>query len=317
MAKSDFYDIVTMKNVRVSIPKSNHFTVGTSPYHAHQHGLAIDIYQDLSLENYEALSPVSGKVIKTKMLIAPKAKFKDGIDNDYITLISNSRDSEVVYKILHVEPKVQVGEQIGIGDYIGRTIRNGYFAYWSSPHLHLELRPSNDAIRASGGRSFSLAIENKNQIRERAKKNYLKQIPIKIQSVFPEFLLALLPKNFYHKIKPIYGVKGSINRINCILDGGIPHYKNGILIFQQEYNNDSINSIHFLDCKIGTLCELRGQFGLFKFDSVKFFLNNKEIRGISFFLANFLPFVKIIPYKKNEFSFYSKSTQYLSIVNHP
>ena len=46
-----FYDIVKMVDLQVSIPETSHFSVGTSPYYAHQHGLAIDIYQNLFLEN--------------------------------------------------------------------------------------------------------------------------------------------------------------------------------------------------------------------------------------------------------------------------
>ena len=60
---SEFYDIAKMDDIQVSIPKTSHFSIGTSPYYAHQHGLAIDIYHDLSLSNYEVLSPVSGKIL--------------------------------------------------------------------------------------------------------------------------------------------------------------------------------------------------------------------------------------------------------------
>ncbi|MFW9823203.1 MAG: hypothetical protein ACFFE4_09725, partial [Candidatus Thorarchaeota archaeon] len=158
MTKSDFYDIVKTDDTQVSIPHSSHFTIGTSPYYAHQHALGIDIYHSLFLENYEVLSPVSGEILKVKTLIAPKPKFKGGIDKDYIILVSNPHNPEITYKILHVRPdSVQVGNTIEIGELLGTTIRNGYFAYWSSPHLHLEIRPSNDAIRATGGRTFSLA----------------------------------------------------------------------------------------------------------------------------------------------------------------
>lgn len=97
MTKSEFYNIINKDNINVSIPQNSHFTVGTSPYYAHQHGLAIDIYHDLSLKNYDVLSPISGKVIKTKTLIAPKPKFFEGIKEDYLILISNSHNPEIVF----------------------------------------------------------------------------------------------------------------------------------------------------------------------------------------------------------------------------
>ena len=65
---SGFYDIVRTEDLHISIPETSHFSIGTSPYYAHQHGLAIDIYHNLTLENYEVLSPVSGNIIKIKPL---------------------------------------------------------------------------------------------------------------------------------------------------------------------------------------------------------------------------------------------------------
>ena len=183
MTKSEFYNIINRDNINVSIPQNSHFTVGTSPYYAHQHGLAIDIYHDLSLKNYEVLSPISGKVIKTKTLIAPKPKFFDGIKEDYLTLISNSHNPETVFKIMHVKPSVQVGQKVEVGDILGKTIRNGYFAYWSSPHLHLEIRPIMDAIRARGGKTFSLVIKNRHKIADNKNDFYMEKIPVIISSI--------------------------------------------------------------------------------------------------------------------------------------
>ncbi len=314
MPKSKFYDIVKMDNIRVSILKTSHFSVGTSPYYAHQHGLAIDIYQNLTLKNYDVLSPVSGKVLKIKTLAAPKPKFPDGIDNDYLLLISNPSNSDLLWKIMHVKPVLKVGDEIKVGDFLGETIRNGYFAYWSSPHLHLEVRSVTDAVRARGGINFSLALNEKCKSQNVSEDITTTQIPIKIHSVYPEMVLANLPQHFYRKISPITGVITRVGNLECILDGGIPHYKIGTIISPRKFNSDSSQSIFFGTNKIGTLNETNGQFGFFKFDDIKFLLNDKEIRGISLYLANFLPLIKIIPYEKNEFLFEPKSTQYLSIL---
>ncbi|MFW9819553.1 MAG: hypothetical protein ACFFE5_08075 [Candidatus Thorarchaeota archaeon] len=315
MSKSEFFDIINLDELRVSIPKTSHFSVGTSPYYAHQHGLAIDIYHDLALENYDVISPISGKVLKIKTLKAPKPRFMDGIDVDYLTLISNQSNSESVWKLMHVNPVVDVGDEVRIGDLLGKTIRNGYFAYWSSPHLHLELRPSNDAIRARGGKEFSLAIENEKTVTQISKKEDVNEIPIEIKSIYPEMILANLPKHFYHNLYPFYGVKARINNNKCILDGGIPHYKIGTVICKQKYFFDKNFPVYFGAHKVGNLHETNGQFGFLKFEDVKVFLNNIEIRGISLYLANFYPLIKLIPYRKNEFSFKPKSIQHLKVMS--
>ncbi len=313
MPKSEFYNIVKMDDIQVSIPKTSHFSIGTSPYYSHQHGLAIDVYHNLTLDNYNVVSPVAGKILKIKKLKAPKPKFLKGVDFDYLILISNFSNSDIVWKLMHVKPFIQLGDKIEIGDPIGKTIRNGYFAYWSSPHLHLELRPFNDAIRARGGKNFSLTIENGDNKAETIEKLDTAQIPIEIHSIFPEMILAYFPEHFYHKMFPICGVKVRVNHLNCILDGGIPHYKIGTILFQQEHKPDKYHSVYLGSHNIGTLHELVGQFGFLKFESIQFFLNNKEIRGISLYLANFLPLIKLIPYEQKQFSFSKKSTQYLHI----
>lgn len=314
MTNSEFYEIVQMNDVRVSIPQTSHFTIGTSPYYAHQHGLAIDVYHNLSLENYEVLSPVSGKILKIKSLIAPKPKFSNGINRDYLILIENPSNSKILWKLMHVKPPFNVGEKVEVGDLLGETIRNGYFAYWSSPHMHLEIRPVRDAIRARGGVNFSLSIKEKDRDQENIKDINMTPIPVKIHSVYPEMILANLPQHFYHNSFPIYGVKIRVGNIECILDGGIPHYIIGTAISQYGFNSDIPQSVYLGNNKIGTLHENTKQFGFFKFDSVKLYLNNKEIRGISLYLANFLPLIKIIPHNRNEFSFKLNSIQYLTMV---
>ncbi len=313
MSKSEFYDIVKMDDLRISIPNTSHFSLGTSPYYAHQHGLAIDIYHNLTLKNYEVLSPISGKVLKIKTLKAPKPRFIDGIDLDYLILVVNHKFPRLLWKMMHVKPIVKVGDFVKTGDLLGKTIRNGYFAYWSSPHIHLELRPSNDAIRARGGKDLTLAIESENAVQEISEQEFISEIPIEIKFIYPEIILANLPRHLYHNLFPFYGVKARVNNMACILDGGIPHYRIGTVISQEKTSFEKNSPVYFGELKVGNLHETNGQFGFLKFEDLKFFLNNIEIRGISFYLANFYPLIKIIPYRKNEFSFKPKSIQYLRL----
>ena len=313
MSTPGFYDIARTEELHISIPETSHFSIGTSPYYAHQHGLAIDIYHDLSLENYEVLSPVAGKILKIKPLIAPKPKFAGGLDIDYLLLISNPSNPKLVWKLMHVKPFGKVGDQVKIGTPLGKTIRNGYFAYWSSPHVHLEVRLSENAIRARGGKDFSLMFEtNENLTNAGIKVNYRK-VPVEIIKICPEFILGRFPESFYYKIPPIQGVKAKVNHFDCLLDGGVPHYKIGTVISERNHSFNASSSVYLGDNKIGTLHETKEQLGFLKFDSINFSLNDTEIRGISFYLAKFLPLIKIIPYRKNQFFFKPNTIQNLSI----
>ncbi len=317
MPASQFYEIVNSENVSVSIPKTSHFSIGTSPYYAHQYGLAIDIYHEISLENYEVLSPISGRVIKKKTLIAPNPRFSGGINKEYLTLIQNKDNPKTVFKLLHVDPIVKKGQYIEVGDVLGTTIRNGYFATWSSPHLHLEIRSKEDSIRASGGKPFYLYFKDINQREKNLKENYNDKIPITIDAIFQNYFLAHLPEDLYYKIDPYIGVKGKNLNSDCIIDGGIPIYKRGIAIFNTEFKSEYLASTFLNGQKIGALWNQRRNFGFIKFDQVKFYLNDKEIRGISLFLANFKPFIKIIPYDIKDYVCDVNSIHYLSLVSVP
>jgi len=311
LSKSEFYKIIDEESVKVRIPQQNHFSVGTSPYYAHQHGLAIDIYHELSLNSYDALSPVFGRVIEVKKMIAPKPRFSEGINKEFLILIENTENSDIVYKFLHIEPSVKIGQKIEVGDVIGTTIRNGYFAPWSSPHLHLEIRAKKDMVRARGGKDFSLLFDNISQ-QQNSKELYGENnIPIIIKSIFPEFFLAELPDNLYYKISPFIGVRGKYLNSDCIIDGGIPMYKHGILLFKNINNFEKKVPALFNGKVIGLLTGKRGKIGFFDFDQIHIFLNNIEIRGVSFFLANFKPFIKIIPYNMEEHNYDVKSIQSL------
>jgi len=316
MTKRNFYNIIKTEELHVSILEKSHFSIGTSPYYAHQYGLAVDIYQKTSLENYKVSSPVAGEIVNIKELKAPKPKFKDGVNKEYLILVKNKNNEEKVYKTLHVRPCVDVGDTIEIGDILGTTIRNGYFAYWSSPHIHLEIRPSTDAIRARGSAPFDLLFgkeDNNIKNSKNVKTKKLNKIPIKVKKILPEFLLASLPLSHYLYLDPFYGVKGSVGKKVCMLDGGMPIYKNGIIIFRENEKHPNSNSVYFGSRQIGILKSIRKRLGFFDFNDIKFFLDEREIRGISLFLANFKPLIKIIPIKKNSFSFKMNSRHYLTI----
>lgn len=315
MAGHEFVTIIESDIARIAMPRTAHFSLGTSPYPAHENGLAIDIYQELKLGNYEVLSPVEGEVLEIREMLAPKPKFNEGIDMEYLTLISNPDNPEVAYKILHVKQCVKKGDIIKIGDLLGTTIRNGYFAPWSSPHLHLEIRKKNDAIRASGGMPFALRFQNeqsKPQIKSQDSSS--STIPIKVHESYPEFLLASIPEHHYQHFKPYHGVKASINDIDCIMDGGIPLYKNGVIISNGEVSHFLKGSVVLWNTPLGQVREIRGSMGLFKFTPVKFLLNQQEVRGMSLFMAPFQPLLKIIPLIQDQFNFERNSTQTLSIL---
>jgi hypothetical protein len=128
------------------------FSLYNSPYTAHEQGCAIDLYPDAGLgpttddTRSPAPSPVAGEVLDTRAVRAPPKPY--AADRDYLVLVDTG---EHVARILHVEPDVEAGDAVEIGDHIGELVRAGFFAPWVDNHVHLEMRDSSeDPYRASG-----------------------------------------------------------------------------------------------------------------------------------------------------------------------
>ena len=314
LANSKLYSIVNQPHIRIYAPETSHFSIGTSPYYAHQYALGIDIYDQLTIQNYEVVSPVSGKVLQIRDMRAPKPKFNDGIDREYLTVIQNIDGENTVFKILHIKPALDVGQNIEPGDILGTTIRNGYFAPWSSPHIHLEIKKPEDVLRAKKGLPFTLNTKSR-PIKNVLKKSiYCEQIPVEIISTFDEFFLCRIPDNLYLNIPPFFGVKGSTKQVNYILDAGIPQYKHGIVHFLTGEDAQDVNQIYLNNIQIGSINGFYKKYGFANFNKVKIQLNNRSIRGISFFLAKFQPLIKIIPFHKGDFQIKERSTHQLKII---
>lgn len=118
------------------------FTLYNSPYVAHDHGCAIDLYP----AGESAPSPVAGEVVDTRRVDAPPKPY--AAEHDYLILVDTGSH---VARLLHVEPAVEPGERIDVGESLGTLVRAGFFAPWVSNHVHLGFRnPDANAYRASG-----------------------------------------------------------------------------------------------------------------------------------------------------------------------
>ena len=151
------------------------FTLYNSPYTAHDRGRAVDLYPGDATrpdpgdgDPVPAPSPVAGEVIGTRTARAPAKPY--AADDDHLLLVDTAagdggieaRDGESpVARILHVDPAVEPGDRVAVGDPLGRLVRAGFFAPWVANHLHLGFRsPGADLHRASGSLPLaSVALE--------------------------------------------------------------------------------------------------------------------------------------------------------------
>lgn len=313
MLNSKLYPVVDQPHIKVYILETSHFSIGTSPYYAHQHAIGIDIYDQLTPQNYKVLSPVAGKVLQIKELRAPKPRFNCGIDREYLTIIQNHDDKDTVFKILHVKPELYVGQKVKPGDPLGITIKSGYFAPWSSPHIHLELKKPKDVLRAKGGLSFTLNTQKEARMNTSDKISRYERIPVKICYVYDDFFLGQFPDDLYFHLTPFYGLQGNSENASFIIDGGIPQYKRGLVHLSNSNKNLLSQAIYFNTIQIGSINSFQGNYGLVDFNQVQILLNNTPLRGISLFLAMNRPFIKLIRFAKMEYKISQNSIQNLDL----
>ena len=127
------------------------FTLYNSPYVAHDHGCAIDLYPD----GETAPSPVSGRVVDTMTVDAPPQSY--AADQDSLVVVDTG---EYLARLLHVDPTVEPGDTVAVGDTVGHLVRAGFFAPWVPNHVHLGFRKQDaDPYRASGSLPLDVAVE--------------------------------------------------------------------------------------------------------------------------------------------------------------
>ena len=133
------------------LARYHRFSLYNSPFVAHDDGRAIDLYPSGAI----APSPVAGTVVETKQVRAPPQPY--AAEHDYLLLIDTG---EWMARLLHVEPSVAPGDEVGVGDPLGETVRAGFFAPWVPDHVHLEYRDHEaNPYRADGSEPLAVAVE--------------------------------------------------------------------------------------------------------------------------------------------------------------
>ncbi|KAB1187273.1 MULTISPECIES: hypothetical protein [Haloferax] len=146
------------------------FSLYNSPYPAHDSGCAIDLYVDA--DDTRARSPVAGVVRETRTVRAPDKPYAH--DDEYLILVDVDADATglswtgrpaddpregLVARMLHVDPDVTAGDEVAVGDSLGRLVRSGFFAPWVTNHVHLGFRPeSANHHRARGSLPLSVDV---------------------------------------------------------------------------------------------------------------------------------------------------------------
>jgi hypothetical protein len=249
----------------------------------------IDIYPSQLSFGGDVHSPVRGTIRKIQSFRGHSKLEYSKLE--YLILVQNEDDPSVYTKILHVKPahSLSQGDHIDIGDKIGEYIRSFFFARWTDPHLHCELRPKDDAVRARGDDT---------------------PLEAKLVKYTSNALFLEVSEEAFSK-QELTGLKVSIEKLGAndlfrgVIDAGIPHFGHGG-IFTEDADKISQGDIVKLNgIAIGKVFETDPFNKFVRFRPYSFHIRWKDMafKGISFRLSLKDRFIKIITTPANSFQY--------------
>jgi hypothetical protein len=266
------------EGVTIHCPRDGRFSFFNSPFPAHQLFTAIDIYPNREFGGI-APSPIRGRVVYIRRVKCPETSRFQGSCFDYVILLQSLDNPERIAKILHVVPSIECGEVVEVGQDLGRLLRSGFFNFWTDPHLHVEVRPPSDPLRARGGFKLRMLMDIDGA-------DPLEELRGTVTMVKPEYTLISLEKGSDH------GVTVDVGGETGILDGGVPHYGwVGVHMMEEPTNSDVVN---LCGKPIASIRANSGDMYLAKCGDIRVHVNGINV-GLSLYLFPAASQVKLIP----------------------
>jgi hypothetical protein len=127
--------------------------------------------------------------------------------------------------VLHVDPAVEAGDHVAVGDSLGEMVRSGFFAPWVDNHVHLGFRtPDQNPHRASGSLPLSLPLS---------------PTPLawdgtgRVAATGETYVVLDTPRHPGSDASWCgIGVDEGVDGEGGVLDGGLPHYDGGGVFLQ-------------------------------------------------------------------------------------
>jgi hypothetical protein len=279
-----------------------------SPYYTHSHGIAADIYLGSGKFGAEAPCPSPGKVTGIKKVRTPIRKNFDADETDYVIILESEENPKYLIKILHINPRVKVGENLDVGDCMGTLIRSGFFNYWTDPHIHMEIRKPADAIRARGAYPIRfLSLE---------KRGYCEpsnSFKCKVIDVRTDYTMVEPSNRTIIKMGSFCGFATKINNECGLLDCGLPHYGFGGVLLEK--NDFELGQKIFIgDLHIGDIVEKRQNLAAIKLKPLSISCDETDLRGLSLYINLKKPLIKLISWKREKLNL-SEGEEILITIN--
>ena len=271
----------TAKGITLYAPDDAYFSYFNSPYIGHDIGSAVDIYPRQIGWGETVVAPVSGKIVRIRIMKMGQPKQFPTSDVDYGIGIQPETSEANLVRVMHCEPAVKNGESISAGDELGTAIRSRFFNYWTGPHLHVEVVPQDAFLRSSR----SVPLELQYHYETKAASVLHDALEFEVTSVTEDNIIGYANGLGHARIGDLIGLPAMDEgtKIEGILDGGFSHYKIGGVIGASRLEIGS--SIRLMQHSLGMVAYTKPGASLFRRGpSVKTFLDGHEIHGLSCFI---------------------------------
>lgn len=283
--------IAEVKDLIIHAPERSFVSFYNSPYHSHKEDAAVDIYAN-SRDYDFAPSPVVGRIKKIYGFKPPKSRHFPVHDREQLIILESKGKISLYIRLLHIAPRIKVGDQVSVGDELGLLTRSGFFDFWTDPHIHVEVRGNGNLIRARGSLPMNPLSSSDEVLGFRGDVFE----GLEVFSVKEDYVL-LKARNL-SRIGGFWGVGCTVGEEAGILDGGIPHYPCGGVYLPYPNSVKIGENVRLGETVIGKVERLHRNFAFYQGSPISVYINDIRVRGLSlyFFLSN-QKTIKIIPEK--------------------
>jgi len=248
--------VAEAEGVTIHAPKDGIVGFHNSPYPAHVQDGAIDIFFGMDF-TAPALSPVSGKVICIEKNKAGVARHFQADPYDYILGIEQNG---VCARMLHVKPEVEESDEIDIGDRLGRHLRSPLLPFWSSPHIHVEIKECNDMRNPLG--AFPLNIIGHGRFNGPQKLDFTEIDAVIAQST-KDYLIVEPSIDIFGSIGKYHGIAVNVAGEFALLDAQVPWNCYGGLLLAQESRISLEDEVRFGEVPLGKVVRIHGNMATY------------------------------------------------------
>lgn len=287
-----FSPVAHSTGIHVYAPRDGFVSFFNSPYYSHVNARAVDIYPNTNETAPYAPSPVEGTISNIYEFKAPRQRYFETPETEKLILISPTVKPELRVRILHVDCRLKVGTRVAVGDSLGILERSGFFNFWTSKHMHVEIRKQQEPLRAEG--AFPIEPINLGSGIEGSLQG--EKSALEIRAVGRDYLLAEGHEGL--RLGSFWGLGCTINNQLGILDCGLPHYGYGGVHLEESASIKVGDPVHLWGMNVGSVTRVCKNFALFRSRPLTVYVNDIPFRGFSLYLwLKGSKTVKIIPKK--------------------